>query len=187
MGEELVAGEWSLERYREYLGILARVQLDPRLRGKLDPSDIVQQTLLQAHQKRDQLRGESEGERLAWLRKILANYLAGAIRRYSTRQRDVRLERSLERALEESSARLEACLAEQRETPSRRTLRQEELLGLAEALNELPDDQRKAIELHHLEGKSLVEVAAIMERSREAVAGLLFRGIKKLRQRIKAY
>jgi RNA polymerase sigma-70 factor, ECF subfamily len=183
MPQEGAEQGWSLESYREYLRLLARLQLDPRLRGKLDPSDVVQQTLLQAHENRDQLRGQSEGERVAWLRKILANNLAEAVRKYTRKQRDVSLERSLEAALEQSSARLEGWLADY-SSPSQQVLRQEILLRLAHALAELPEDQSTAVELHHLQGLSLKEVGAAMERSKESVAGLLFRAIKKLRKQL---
>src|SRR5438309_12038647 len=98
-----------LERCRDYLLLLARIQLDPGLRGVLDPSDVVQQTLLRAHAKRDQFRGGSEGELLAWLRSILAHHLADLARKHA-RQIQGR-ERSLEAALEESSLRLEQWLA----------------------------------------------------------------------------
>jgi RNA polymerase sigma-70 factor (ECF subfamily) len=183
MPQEATAQGWSLESYREYLRLLARLQLDRRLRGKVDPSDIVQQTLLQAHQKQDQCRGTSEGERVAWLRKILANKLAETVRTYSRQYRDINLERSLEAALEDSSARLEGWLADH-SSPSQRVQREETLLRLARALAELPPDQRTAVELHHLHGRSLKEVGAEMERSKEAIAGLLFRGIKKLREQL---
>jgi RNA polymerase sigma-70 factor (ECF subfamily) len=183
MARDAQASGWSLERYRKYLRLLADVQLDPRLRGKLDPSDIVQQTLLSAHEHRDQLRGETEGERLAWLRKILANNLAQTGRLYGSQQRDIRLERSLETALEESSARLELVLADS-SSPERQLQRQELLLRLADAMSDLPESQRLAVELRHLRGCTLKEVGEQMDRSKEAVAGLLFRGLRQLRDRL---
>jgi RNA polymerase sigma-70 factor, ECF subfamily len=174
----------ELERYRTYLHLLARLQTAGRLKGKLDPSDIVQESLLRAHQHRDQFRGTTEGERAAWLRAILANTLAEAARRYGRKQRDVALERSLEVALAESSSRLEGWLAAEQSTPDERLDRQERLLHLASALAVLPEEQRRAIELHHLQGDSLATTALKLGRSKEAVAGLLFRGLRKLREHL---
>jgi DNA-directed RNA polymerase specialized sigma24 family protein len=114
-----------LEAYRDYLHLLARLQLDPRLRGKLDPSDVVQQTLVKAHQGRDQFRGSRDGEQAAWLRRILANTLIDAARKY---QRGLALQQGLNRNLDESSARLEAWLAAEQSSPSEVAGRQEQLL-----------------------------------------------------------
>ncbi len=174
-----------LERYREYLRLLARLQLDPRLRSKLDPSDVVQATLLQAHRARDQFRGRSEGERVAWLRTILAGELARASRDLGRGKRDVDRERSLERALEQSSQRLEQWLAADDSSPGERAERNEELACLGESLATLPDDQREALELHYLHGWPLAEIAARLERTPKAVSGLLHRGLINLRERLR--
>ncbi len=172
----------ELERYRDYLRLLARLQLDPRLRGKLDPSDLVQQTLLQAHQMRDQFRGTTEAEQAAWLRQILVRTMANAARDLGRLKRDVGRERSLEAAIEESSVRLEAWLATEQSSPSAVAEKNERLLRLAEALEQLPEAQREAVVLHHLRGLSLAELANHLERSEGAAAGLLHRGIKRLRE-----
>src|SRR5438445_8066867 len=97
----------AVEDYRDYLHLLARLQLDPRLRGKVDPSDVVQQTLVKAHQNQAQFRGQTAGEQAGWLRRILANTMIDAARKY---QRELALEHHLEQHLNESSARLEAWL-----------------------------------------------------------------------------
>jgi RNA polymerase sigma-70 factor (ECF subfamily) len=182
MAEANAPDRWPVERYREYLRVLARLQLDPRLQAKVDPSDLVQQTLLRAHEKRDQFRGTTEAEFTAWLRQILADQLAKALRHYATGGRDLNLERSLEDALGASSARLERWLAVETDSPSERADRNEQLLRLAEALERLPDDQRLAVELHYIKGATLADVGEQLGRGKRAVAGLLFRGLKKLRQ-----
>src|SRR5438270_11608096 len=96
-----------LERYRRYLGLLARLEVDRRLQGKLDPSDLVQEAFLEAHRDFAQFRGTTEAELLAWLRQVLVRNLANQVRRYlGTCGRDVRLERELSRGVEESSQAL---------------------------------------------------------------------------------
>jgi RNA polymerase sigma-70 factor (ECF subfamily) len=171
------------EAYRDYLRLLAGVQLDPRLRGKLDPSDVVQETLARAHEKGGQFRGGTEAERAAWLRQILANELAAAVRRHlAAGKRDAGRERSLHAAVEDSSARLEALLAADQTSPSAQAVRHEELRRLAEALARLSEDQRQAVELHHLYGLPVEEVARTLGRSESAAGGLLRRGLKRLRE-----
>jgi len=159
--------------------LLARLQLAPELQGKLDPSDLVQQTMLKAHQSRDQFRGSSDAEHVAWLRTILANTLTDAIRKFAPKA-GVR-ERSLEVGLEQSSRRLEAILAADQTSPSQRVIRHEQLIRLADALAQLPDDQRQAVELRHLQGLATADISQRMNRSVAAIGGLLQRGLRALR------
>jgi RNA polymerase sigma-70 factor (ECF subfamily) len=171
----------SLEHFRAYLSLLARLQLDPRLRGKVDLSGVVQQTLLEAHRAREQLEKMSEAQQAAWLRRALAHNLTDEVRKLTTAARDVNLERSLEDALAESSTRLEACLVAE-ESPTEQAMRNEQLLRLAEALDQLPEDQRRAVEMHHLQGLPVAEVARELGRSEGAAGALLVRGLKRLRE-----
>jgi RNA polymerase sigma-70 factor, ECF subfamily len=174
--------ERPLAPYRDYLRILARLQMGAQLQGKLDASDVVQQTILHAHARRGQFRGTTEAEWLGWLRAILANVLGSVAREFGTAARDVNRELSLESELEQSSARLEKILAADQSSPSGKVVHAEELLQLAQAIVHLPDDQRRAVELHHLKGLTVAEVAAELGRTRPSVVGLLFRALKRLRE-----
>jgi RNA polymerase sigma-70 factor (ECF subfamily) len=169
-----------LDDFRAYLHLLARLQLSAHLAGKIDLSGVVQQTLFEAYQARDHFPSGT-ARQAAWLRRALANNLTDEIRRLGPRGQEGVAEQSLEQALEASSARLEAWLAREQETPGRAALQREQLAQLAEALPRLPDDQRRAVELHHLQGLSLADAGQRLGCSREAVAGLVFRGLRKLR------
>ena len=171
--------QW-LERHRPYLTLLARAHLNSRQQAKLDSSDIVQQTLLNAFAKRDQFRGSTEAELAGWLREILKHNLADALRDQRRDKRDVRREQSLEAGIDASFSRTQAWLAAVQSSPSQRAVKQEELLRLSEALTKLPETQREVIVLHHLQGLKLAEVAAEIGRTEAAVAGLLFRGLRTL-------
>jgi RNA polymerase sigma-70 factor (ECF subfamily) len=171
-----------IDQYREYLLILARLQMDACLRGIIDASDLVQETLLKAHQCRDQFRGRSEGERAAWLRTILAGTMIDTVRKFS-RESDRRdSARELELALGESSCRLEALLAADQSSPSERFQHHEQLMRLSVAMARLPADQRQAVELRHIQELPIAEIGRLMGRSTAAVGGLLQRGMKALRE-----
>jgi RNA polymerase sigma-70 factor (ECF subfamily) len=172
----------DLERYRVFLHFRARRRLGLRLQGKLDAADVVQETLLQAHEKLCQFRGQTEAELAAWLATILENTLAMAARRFQAGARDIARERPLRAGLGETITRGQARQAATPPTPDEHALRQERLLHLAEAVRQLPRDQRLAIQLHHLENQSLAEVAHEMRKSKQAVVGLLFRGLRRLRR-----
>lgn len=176
------AEQCGLEKYRNYLRILAQVQLDPRLQAKLDASDVVQQTLLEAYQKQAEFRGSSEGELAAWLRKILVHNLADILQAFNRDKRDVGRECSLEQGLQASSARLDALAAAEELSPSQKLQRHEQATCLADAMAMLPETQREALVLHHWHGLKLPQIAQHLGRSEAAVAGLLKRALKHLRQ-----
>jgi RNA polymerase sigma-70 factor, ECF subfamily len=175
-----------LEPYRTYLHLIARLQLDPRLRGKLEPSDLVQQTFVKALQALDQFRGQTDAELGAWLRQILARTLANALRDLQRDKRDIFKERPIDASIEASSARLEAWLADPHSSPAERAERNEHLLRLSVALDQLPEDQREAVVLHHLQGWTVDAVATHRGRTAAAIAGLIKRGMKQLRQALQS-
>jgi RNA polymerase sigma-70 factor (ECF subfamily) len=182
MGDEGKTAARALEPYRDYLRLLARLHLPPQLRSKLDASDVVQETMLKAYRNLAQFRGQSDAELARWLRRILANSLTDAVRQFAAGARDVALEHSLEGAIEQSSARLEAWLLADCPSPSEHAVRHEQLLRLSQALAQLPDDQRLALELHHLQGCSVETISQVMGRSKTAIGGLLRRAMKRLRE-----
>ncbi|MFM9959901.1 MAG: sigma-70 family RNA polymerase sigma factor [Planctomycetaceae bacterium] len=173
-----------LERYRRYLSVLAQAQLDPRWRGKVDLSGVIQQTLLEAHQAANQLRAHDDGQRLAWLRRILANNLTDELRKWTTEARDARREVSLEQCLAESSQRLSAWLAGDDPSPSATMQHEEQTLRIVAALDRLPEAQREALMLQHWHGWSLAQIAEHLQRTPTAVAGLLKRGLQQLREQM---
>ena len=172
-----------LEAFRSYLGLLARLHLDPVLRGKVDLSGVVQQTLYEATQVLRQQPG-ADGPVAPLLRRLLANNLADEGRKALAQKRDAGRECSLEAALQRSSVRLEAFLAAEQSSPGERAERAEDLARMAEALDALPEAQRQAVELHYLHGWTLEEVGREIGRRKAAVAGLLQRGLEALRGRM---
>jgi RNA polymerase sigma-70 factor (ECF subfamily) len=173
------------ENYYDYLIMIARMGFPEHLRTKLDPADVVQEALLKAHAVKGAFEGRTEAETLAFLQKIVTTTLADYVRYFDRTKRHATLERSLERVLDESSARLEDWLAAEQTSPSQKASQHEQLFRLAQALAELPESQRKALELHRLQGRSLAETAEEMAISKQAVAGLLRRGIQALRDRLR--
>jgi RNA polymerase sigma-70 factor (ECF subfamily) len=172
------------ERFRSYLLLLARVGLDPMVQAKVGASDIVQQTLLEAHRDFAQLRGRSVGEQAAWLRQILARNLANVVRDLRRAKRDVAREQPLQAALDESASRLEAWLAAEQSSPSQQAERHERAVRLADALAALPGNQREAVVLRHWHGCSLVAIGERLGCTTAAVTGLLHRGLRNLRQQL---
>lgn len=180
-GDPVMLGR-LMDRYRGYLKLLAEVQLDRKLRAKVDASDVVQHTFLEALQNFGQFRGGSEGELAAWLRQILSRNLADELRRYQgTQRRDYRLERSLDQQLNASSLALARGLVARGSSPSQQAMRQESAVILADALTRLPKHYREVIVLRHVKNLPISEVALEMDRTVDGVRHLWIRALAKLR------
>jgi RNA polymerase sigma-70 factor, ECF subfamily len=184
MAQTSLESDCVLEQYRSYLHLLAEVRMDHRLRSKLDPSDIVQETLLHAHQAWGGFHGKSEGEIAAWLRQILARNLLHCVRDMHRACRDVDREVSLQAAIEQSADHLERWLAAEQSSVSQKAVREEGVMELAKAIQGLPDGVREAIVLHYWQDCSLAEIGEHLGRSKAGVAGLLQCGVKLLRRQI---
>lgn len=178
--EHVDADRNALERYRDYLILLASQQVGPRFRAKVDLSGIVQETLFEAQKQLADGFDIPSGRRLPWLRRILANNLGDELRRMTADKRDVRREVPLQQSVETSSNQLELWLARDF-APNRAIEREEQVLKLVTALARLPDAQRAALTLHYWSGQPLAEIAEHLDRSRDAVAGLIKRGVRQLR------
>jgi RNA polymerase sigma-70 factor (ECF subfamily) len=159
-----------LELYCGYLTLLSRYQIGRRLQGKVDASDLVQLTFLEAHRDFGRFRGTTEPEMVSWLRQVLARNVANLVARYcATQRRDVRLERELAGELDRSSRALDAGLVARLSSPSRQAARREQGVLLANALERLPADYREVLTLRHLEELSFPEVARRIGRSLDSV------------------
>jgi RNA polymerase sigma-70 factor, ECF subfamily len=175
-----------LQLYRNYLTILATTQLDHRLRRRMSASDLVQETMLAAHQDFSRFRGASERELLAWLRQILINCLHHAIEtHFKAKMRDVRRETSVEQvsaALDRSVVSFAQVLADHGPSPSAPMRERERAVAFADQLAKLRPQYRDVIVLRNLQGLSFEEVAERMDRKAGTVRMLWLRAIEKLKQ-----
>lgn len=175
-----------LQLYRNYLNVLATTQLDGRLRRRLNPSDVVQETMLAAHRDFRDFRGGSEGELLAWLRQILVNCVRHAVEVHvNAQKRDIRREVNLDqtaRKVDDSMARLANVLADRGRSPSEECGRRELAVTLADQLSRLKPDYRDVIVYRNLQGLSFDEIAKRMERKPGSVRMLWLRAIEKFKQ-----
>jgi RNA polymerase sigma-70 factor (ECF subfamily) len=173
-----------LEAQRKALHRLAERQLDKRIAVRVDASDLIQQTFLEAHRSFPQFAGQDARTLVAWLQGILDHKVAGAIRDHILLQkRSARRERSLDDSHGGQGA-LRQALDAGVSSPSQKAIRGEEEQRLTEALTALPEDQREAVRLRHLEGWALADIARHLGRTPAATAGLIKRGMQTLRRRL---
>lgn len=169
-----------LEQYRSDLLVLAQGQIPRELRHRMDASDVVQETLMEAYQKRDQFRGDKERELGGWLRTMLNYNLIDAIRSVKRGKRDPR--REMAQPLENSALRLADLFVADDTSPSQGLDRSERAARVAAAIQKLPEMQRKAIVMRYCDGESLAAIAESVEKTPVAAAGLVKRGLAGLRK-----
>ncbi len=168
----------AFAEYRKYLMILARAQVSVDLRTRIDPSDLVQETLCDALRDLPRHRGRSQAEMMGWLRSLLRFNLIDRLRRLRLERRVI----SLDGALDQTSQGLGDLMQASRSTPEARAMRQENALALAALLERLSQPQAEAIVLKHCQGMPVGEISRHMNRTPDAVGGLLRHGMERLRE-----
>ena len=167
------------EKCRNYIGFLARSHVESWIQAKVDSSDLVQQTLLEAHTGFEKFQGQSEGEWLAWLKQILRHNATDYVRRFGATKRKASREVAIG-FTESFRATGAAELEDGGESPSQVLARREQEIEVADALATLPDDYQEIILLRNLQRLPFDEIAERMGRSRPATQMLWMRALRKL-------
>jgi RNA polymerase sigma-70 factor (ECF subfamily) len=175
--------ETRIQQMRPVLLTLAEALISPALRVELEASDLVQQTLMEAHQQSQVLASFEDGPFFSWLRKALRHNVLDAVKHLHTQKNDA-TRRVRASDIEGSFVRLEEVLAADVTSPSEIVQRNEQTAQLLAAVQELPGNQREAVILKHLRGYPLQQVAEALGLSESATAGLLHRGRKQLVERL---
>jgi RNA polymerase sigma-70 factor (ECF subfamily) len=171
-----------LEACRGYLLLIAQQELDTALQAKGGASDLVQQTFLEAQRDFAGFEGTTHAALLAWMRQLLINNLANFRRDFHRDKRRVTREIALPGG--DSSRQRGTGLNAGASTPSVEMMRAEQTEALERALEKLPEDYRRVIQLRYREERSFEAIAALMERSQNAVRKLWSRAIERLQQEL---
>ena len=171
-----------IEPYRKYLTTLARLRIGSSFDARVDVSDVVQDAFMRAHQSFRQFRGSTESEFVGWLRSVLTSGLLNAVRYHSAMRRDMQTERQLYAAMEQSSSELDRAFQARGPSASEALAQHERTVLLANAIEDLPEDYRSVILLHHIQGHSYAEVAELMGRTSEGVRKLWVRALAQLKR-----
>lgn len=168
----------DIESYRSYLRFVARGQLGGKLRRRVDSSDLVQETLLEAHRDLNKFRGKTPAELRAWLRQIMTHNITNTVRDHNAGLRDVKKECEVRASVETSSAWLENWVAG---SPDGRSAASEErLLELCDAMEQLSEDELVLIRLKHWEGLTFEQIAKRLNRTQGSVTGKYYRALDAL-------
>ena len=163
----------------DLLQVAAR-ELPADVRGKVGPSDVVQETAIDAHRDFARFNGATRDELFAWLREILRYNLIDTVRHHRAA-----VEREAAREADPAAGRVGSVPAITR-TPARSAIRREEEAALAAALARLAPSDRRVLELRHWEGMTFVAMAPLLGRSEEAVRKMWYRAVARLRAKLTA-
>jgi RNA polymerase sigma-70 factor (ECF subfamily) len=182
MSDSVQLDAQSLEQCRAFLLMLARAQVGPKYRARIEPEEIVNRTLFDAHRLQVQFRGATQEELIAWLRRMLENNVKDALKYLHRDKRDVDREDGIGVAGWSGAYGRFLDVTCGWTSPSMMLIKHEREMQLADALARLPETQRDAVELHHLHGCTMAETAEHLDRTVASVTGLLRRGLKRLRE-----
>ena len=178
------ARELLLGRHRERLRQMIALRLDRRLAARVDPSDIVQESLADADRDLSDYLRSRPMPFYAWLRRFAWDRLVEAHRRHVTAER-----RSIDReqawslpVAAPSAVALADRLVASATSPSRHLLRDEARLVVRAALEQLPARDREILVLIYMEDLSAVEIAAILGMNEGAVRVRHVRALERLRR-----
>lgn len=167
-----------LEAARAYLLMQADTNLPASLRAKLGPSDIVQETAINAHRNFASFRGNTRAELYAWLRTILENNVVDAVRRFEmTHKRDTNREERLSVVVDRAGL---LPLGVDGTTPERSAIRREDAAIVREVLAGMPADHATVLRLRYWEGLTFPEIAVRIGRSEDAARKLWYRALARL-------
>ena len=171
-----------LGHFRDYLRLLAHLHVRPLLKSKFDESDIVQETCMQAIEGFEQFRGDNEKQFAAWLRQILANKGAWMARKFNTEKRNATLEQNLKQQIDQSSVDLGAFVPDKYSSPSHVAMGRERVAILANAIEQLPGEQREVLIMKGLQGMAIPDIAKALHRTEASTWKLWARGLQSLRK-----
>ncbi len=181
--EQRLCESWSIGRLRPWLQMIADRELPDQLRGRVDASDIVQQTLLKAWQAESQFTGETHEQRLAWLRSIVKNTIRDHQRRlFGANKRGLGREQLASDVFAQGDPGLSQHAMSPGPTVSGELEFSEQRLALEQSLAQLSQDQRQVIELRHFEELPFVEIAKRIGKSEPAVRMMWVRALRSLQQ-----
>ena len=179
-----------LEEFRGRISRMLAVRMNPRLRGRLDASDVIQDTFMEVHSRLDEYRERNNMPFFLWVRFLAGQKLTQMHRRHlGAGQRDARRElpdalRSMPGA---TTATLAGCLMSSGITPSEVAMRLEDEERLVEVLDGMRELDREVLALRHFEGLSNLEVAALLEIEPSAASRRYVRALARMQEKLRLF